>query len=145
VRVPGARAPCDHRGVLARALLLAASLLAVAGFAVGAHQWRQEAAGERLIRGVGPIAPADAVRADRHLRRAARLNPDRNPDIARAIVLLERRRPAPAIAILRAITRDEPRNIEAWAWLQNAARDARDPALVRIAGTRIRGLRPPLD
>jgi predicted Zn-dependent protease len=124
-------------------LMVAAAAAVIAWLGVGLYQWSNEDRGRRLIEPAARATPAQADRADRFLRRAGRLSPDQGPQIARGIAALEAGRREVARRILLAVTRAEPRNIEAWAWLRNVALETDDRALVALTTRRIEELRPP--
>jgi predicted Zn-dependent protease len=131
--------------MLARIALVAAATVVAGWLGAGLYEWRNQDRAEEIIRPAERVTPAQADRADRLLRRAQRLNPDQVLEIDRGIAALEAGRAAKARRILLGVTRAEPENIEAWAWLRNAADSAGDRALFRLATRRIAELRPPVD
>jgi predicted Zn-dependent protease len=131
--------------MLARVALVTAAIGVAAWLGVGVYEWRNQDRAEELIRPAARATPAQADRADRLLRRAQRLNPDQGLEINRGIAALEAGRAAKARRILLGVTRAEPQNIEAWAWLRNAADAAGDRALFGLATRRIAELRPPVE
>jgi predicted Zn-dependent protease len=77
--------------------------------------------------------PATAARAEADLKAARLLNPDRTPDVGRALILWNSGRPAGARAALEDVVRDEPDNLSAWtalAWVSEGD-DARVAAHLR--------------
>lgn len=101
-----------------RIALVAAALLACAGFALGIRQVRDQRTAERLIGGPVPLSAAKAARARRLLDRASELNPDSEPDLLRAQLDLRRQDKPAAQRILLPLTRREPENIAAWYLLE---------------------------
>lgn len=85
--------------------------------------------------------PVQAAEAERRLERAGQLNPDRRPDLVRGVLLLRAERPREAIPVLEELARDEPENVEAWAFLAVAAATI-DPTLARSARSRVAQLNP---
>jgi hypothetical protein len=118
--------------------------LAVAGWlALGFVQARAERQAEEVALPLRQLSPGELARARDLLDRAGTLNPDPQRDITRGILLIDQNRHAAAARAFLEVTRREPENIEAWSWVQNAARD-RDPRLARLVEERMRELRPPL-
>jgi hypothetical protein len=128
--------------VLSRLAVALAALTVAAGFGVGIHQALSLNAGEKLLARPGRLTSARARVADRDFRRAARLNPGVDPAIDRGILAYFRHRPRRAERLLLAVTRREPQNIAAWAWLNNAARAAGDRRLEALSRAKIVQLRP---
>jgi Tetratricopeptide repeat len=85
--------------------------------------------------------PATVARAEADLKAARALNPDRTPDVGRALILWSAGRPADARAVLEDVVRDEPDNLSAWtalAWVG----DGDDPRLGRRVAAQLRRLDP---
>ena len=122
-----------------RIALVAAALLACAGFGLGIRQVREQAKAARLIGARVPPSAAKAARARRLLDRASELNPDTEPDLLRAQLDLRRADKPAAQRILLSVTRREPENIAAW-YLLEVVTFRRDPALNVRAGERVREL-----
>jgi hypothetical protein len=97
---------------LARAVVAVIALVVIAWLGVIERDIRLFdrgiAAGGRLN------APQTIARAESDLRAARLLNPDRTPDIGRAVVLRTVGRPAAARALLEDVVRAEPDNLSAW-------------------------------
>ena len=89
----------------------------------------------------GEHGATELARARPLLRTYRRLNPDRRPDLAEAVLLGRAGREADAVALLRRTVAAEPESIEAWALLARAAKTA-DPALAARARARLRALAP---
>jgi hypothetical protein len=83
--------------------------------------------------------PATAERAEADLRAARLLNPDRTPDIWRALVLATAGRPG-ARPLLEDVVRAEPDNLSAWTALGWAAGE--DAALERRVAAEMKRLDP---
>jgi hypothetical protein len=96
-------------------------------------------------RGVAAAArlddPARAARAERELHAASRLNPDRTPDIRRALILWLGGHTPAARALLEDAVAAEPDNLSAWTALDWVA-GSRDPRRAREALAEMRRLDP---
>jgi hypothetical protein len=115
---------------VARACVAALALAMLAWLSVMALDDRAFRRGVELsgrVRG-----PADAMRAERALRDARRMNPDSAPDVARAILYEGRGAPERSAVVLESVLRREPDNLAAWALLYRLAR-TRNPATARRA------------
>jgi hypothetical protein len=64
--------------------------------------------------GAGTASSEDVRHADRWFDQAAKLNPDREPDIEKARLLHEVGEDHDSLGISRKVVADEPENIEAW-------------------------------
>jgi predicted Zn-dependent protease len=128
----------------ARAVMACISLAVAGWLALGLYQSRSEEQAKDVVLPFNRLDEREARRAERLLDRAAWLNPDVQPDIYRAILALDRGRSGPAVRTILGVTRREPRNIEAWAWLSTLARLDGDRALAARADRRIAELRPPV-
>jgi len=137
---PGGPAPPRRRATAARAGL---GLLAVAILLPLAAAYRARTLAERageLRERAGEAMSEPQFREIRGLlRRAQRWNPDPDPEVVEAQILLDRERPYDAVAPLRAAVAAEPRNAAAWALLGVAAR-REDPPLAALARRRAREL-----
>jgi predicted Zn-dependent protease len=130
--------------VASRALLLLLALAAIGFLALGLRQADDQ---RRALAAVLPqrqLSPAQADRARRLLDRAGQAYPGVEPELLRGILQLDLGQPRQAARTLLDVVHREPQNIEAWAWLANAARDAHDTALLARARARILVLRPPV-
>jgi predicted Zn-dependent protease len=122
--------------------LVALALLAAGWLAVQERVARAETELSRIAFDTrAPLTPERVARADELLETARRLNPDRRPDLIEAFLLNRRDRQREAMTLLRGTVRDEPRSLEAWALLAQAA-DAVDPQLAAAARARARELAP---
>jgi predicted Zn-dependent protease len=83
----------------------------------------------------------DGARAASLLKSAGVLNPDRQVDILRAELAVERGDRAAAERILRGVVAAEPMNAQAWVAL---ARSATDGQTLRLAFRRLAALVPPV-
>ena len=109
--------------MLARVAVGVVAVLVIAWLAVLVRDVRLQ---ERAVEDSRPgatRAELDAAAAD--LRRARYLNPDREPDIALAVVENARGRQAQAIALIEDVVRAEPDNLLAWELLAVYARGDR--------------------
>lgn len=104
-----------------RAASLIIVLVVCAWFALGIRQATSLTAAETLVDAQTHATAAQARRVQSLLDEAAMLNPDREVDILRARILLERGQDRPALGIIEGVTRAEPQNIEAWLWLAHAS------------------------
>jgi predicted Zn-dependent protease len=103
-----------------RVAVVTVSLVVLAWFALGIHQSDDLSAASAIASRPHPSAAA-AHHADALLDSAATLNPDRTVDITRAQLALARGDSARARAILLALTRAEPQNLDAWIGLVRAS------------------------
>ena len=125
--------------MLARGALIAVALVVIAWLAVLERDVRLQARAERDSR--HGATPAQLARAADDLRRARFLNPDRDPDVSRAVVESSRGHRAQAIALIEDVVRAEPDNLLAWGLLAVYARGT-EPAAVRRAFDARRRLDP---
>jgi predicted Zn-dependent protease len=130
---------------LALRIALVAALGACAlWLADGLGPARDQAAAIELTTGAErPPSAVEVARAERLLARAAGETRSQEPDVQRAQLLLFAGRTAPAVRLLTAVVRREPRNYEAWDTLARAAERA-DPALAARARERYAALSPPV-
>jgi predicted Zn-dependent protease len=84
---------------------------------------------------------ATIARADADMRDARLLNPDRTPDLGRAVILVTTGRRDEARKLLEDVVRDEPDNLSAWDAL-DFVNDDRDPVLQRRVAAEIARLDP---
>jgi hypothetical protein len=126
--------------LIAPVLCAGLALLASAWFALGAHQAHDLARAQAIVSGAATLSSAQADRAASLLRAAKTLNPDREVDVVRAQVAVEAGHLRAARRILLGVTREEPRNVEAWLWLARASSDDTPQYLRAVA--HVRGLEP---
>ena len=123
-------------------LALALPALAIAAWlAIGYYDANREQRGLRLSKTEAAVRDEGVAReADGLLRDAETLNPDPTPKVERATLAIRRHRYEEAIAILRPVVLDEPRNFDAWILLANAAGEAGQGGLLARALLRSRQL-----
>jgi predicted Zn-dependent protease len=118
--------------------------VAIAGWlglqAVGA---RADADASRVLLAERTPSAEQLTRATELIGRMERLNPDTRSRQLRGLVAYRRGDMRRAAAIFRALARDEPENLQAWALLARAA-ERYDPPLAATARSRIRALAPPV-
>ncbi len=102
-----------------RSALLLVAVAACAWFVVGARQAHEVDQATNAVSAANPTA-AQLDAAAAQLRSASFLNPDRTVDILKARVAIRQHRLPRARAILAAVTRAEPQNLEAWIWFTGA-------------------------
>jgi hypothetical protein len=85
--------------------------------------------------------PGTIARAESDMRGARLLNPDRQPDIGRAVILVTTGRQPEARRVVEDVVRAEPDSLSAWDALGFVNR-GRDPALRRRVDAAIRRLDP---
>lgn len=124
-----------------RVLLVLVSLVAVAWFVLGARQAHDISRATSIVQG-SSVSAAQARRVNQLLDSASALNPDREVQLLRAAVDIDRNRTARAQTILAQVTRAEPENIVAWDLLLQAA--GSDVQLQAKAFKRIAELEPPV-
>jgi hypothetical protein len=127
---------------LARAACGVIAVLAAAWFVLGIHQAHDLNAATSIANQGSRISPADARKVTSLVGSARTLNPDRQLDIVEGQAALESGSPRAAVRILLPVTRDEPRNVEAWVGLARAAGGS--PALFKHALTVVAQLDPDL-
>jgi predicted Zn-dependent protease len=98
---------------VARVVLLALSLVAIAWFVLGARQARDISQVTAIVQG-SSVTAAQARQANQRLDSAATLDPDREVALLRAVLASERNHEARARTIVEQVTRAEPDNIVAW-------------------------------
>jgi predicted Zn-dependent protease len=128
---------------MAARVALAVAAVAVLGWlAVGLWAARLAAEGRDVARAPGAVRAGErASRALDRLRHAARLAPDGDPDLDRAWLLHRLGRDPEAIALLRRLVREQPRNADYWAQLARVSARTR-PRVARAARARLRALVP---
>jgi predicted Zn-dependent protease len=126
--------------MIARAVAAAVALLVCAWFALGARQAHDTTAATSIVQANSTLTRAQARDADALVHSAALLNPDQTVNILRGRVAVEGGRDAEARRILAAVTREEPRNLEAWVALASALPN--NEKLFRQALNRVRQLEP---
>ena len=114
----------------ARVAAAVVAVLVLGWFAVLERDARRQVSGTEVLRAGG--APAVLESGERDLRAARLLNPDRRPDIDRALLLQALGRTRDALDLTEDVVRDEPDNLFAWGVLSVLAQNA-DPAAVRRA------------
>jgi hypothetical protein len=128
--------------LLVRVLVLGLALAACAWYVVGIRQARAVDQVSSIVSGGGQITPAQARHASDLLNSAAFLNPDRQVDVLRAEVKLDRGELPAARRILWRVVEGEPDNLAAWLTLARASvHDLRDFYAAAFA---IRQLVPPV-
>ena len=121
--------------------------IAVAVIAIAAIGWlavleRGTRLYERGIAAGGSLDdPRTVARAESDLEDARLLNPDRTPDVGRAVTLWITGRAADARSLLEHVVASEPDNLSAWTALRWVDAGA-DPALERRVAAEIRRLDP---
>ena len=103
-----------------RTLGVAVAVVACAWFALGIRQSTSLSQAEAIIGAKQHVTASQARAATSLLNHAGTLNPDRQVDIDRVHVLLERNHVAQARRLAAALTHAEPQNIEVWLWLARA-------------------------
>ena len=119
---------------------VAVAVVACAWFALGIRQATSLTQAEAIIGAKQHVTAAQGRAATALLNHASTLNPDRQVDIDRVHVLLERNHVAQARRLANALTRAEPQNIEVWLWLAHA--EGGDPQRYYAALVRARRLEP---
>jgi predicted Zn-dependent protease len=119
---------------------LALALVVCAWFALGVRQATSLTHAEAIIYAQPYTTAARARVAEALLDEAGWLNPDRQVEIDRAHILLERHDPKAALPIAESVVGAEPQNIQAWLWLAHS--EETDPAMVLHAIRRAQALDP---
>jgi predicted Zn-dependent protease len=125
---------------VARIVTCLVAIAACAWFVLGIRQAHDLSSATSLISSGRVASDAQYERALALLRGARALNPDQEVNILRGEAALNHGDPQAAQRILWAVTRSEPRNLEAWLWLAKASNGNRQ--LVLGALTRVRALEP---
>jgi predicted Zn-dependent protease len=129
------------RAMAARALLLLLCIPAVVFLGLQLHSVRLDESALDVIQGKSANA-AEVARAQRLLERAGEHNPTSEPEFRKAQLLSFAGRPAQAVAVLRAIVRDEPDHLPAWILLARVADESGDATLAEQARDRAQALNP---
>jgi hypothetical protein len=125
--------------VLARAAVALIAVAAIGWLAVMERDARLYDRG--LAAGGGLDDPRTIAQAEADLREARLLNPDRTPDVARALVLFTTGRQDRAQALIEDVLRAEPDNLSAWGAL-GYANSGKDPAVDERVRRQVRRLDP---
>lgn len=114
-----------RRPALATAGLLALALLIAVWFGIGVRQSTTQNHAEAIIESASRLTAAQARQASRLLDDAGTLNPNRQIELDRSTLMLERGDPVAARDDAAAVIRAEPQNVQAWLTLAYASsRDA---------------------
>lgn len=125
--------------MLARLVVAVVAVLAIGWLAVMERDARLY---ERGIAAGGSLDdPATIARAEKDLRDARLLTPDRTPDVGRSLILWTVGRSPEARAVLEDVVRSEPDNLSAWTAL-GWVNDGEDAALQRRVEAEVRRLDP---
>jgi HAMP domain-containing protein len=130
----------SDRRLVARVLAAGAALVVCAWFALGIRQSTSLDRAQALIAGQFFASPARATEVEHLLDNAGFLNPDRQVDLDRVQILLERGHAAAARQVARGVVAAEPQNIQAWLALAHAA--GPDRAVLDEAIDHIKQLEP---
>jgi hypothetical protein len=125
----------------ARFAIAALAVAVCAWFVVGAIQTDNENRATAVINGGGTPTPAQTAQIEHWLDTAGTLNPDHNIDLLRAQAEVRAGQSAKALALMKRIVRDEPRNADAWIVFGFAAQ-SQSPALARLAHAEVLDLAP---
>jgi hypothetical protein len=121
---------------------VAVGLIALASIAWLAVMERDARLYDRGLAAGGRLdEPGTIAQAEADLRAARTLNPDRTPDVARALVLFTAGRQAAAQALIEDVLRAEPDNLSAWSAL-GYANSGKDPAVDDRVQEQVRRLDP---
>lgn len=118
----------------------AAALVACAWFVLGAIEAHEVSVATGIVATPGTPGASALSHAASELSSAGFLNPDRTVDILEGRVAIKRGQITHAQRILRAVTRAEPENLEAWIWLTGASLG--DHAAAALGASRIAELDP---
>jgi predicted Zn-dependent protease len=113
--------------MIGRVALTALAVLVCAWFVLGSRQAHDLDSATSIVEGATAPNAQQATRARALLSSAATLNPDRQVDVERGMLALERGHRAQAVSILERVTREEPMNLVAWVDLAQAGYS--DPAV----------------
>lgn len=116
------------------------ALVAAAWFGLAATESHDLSVATAIVAAPGEPGPAEVSRAASALSSASFLNPDRNVDVLKGRLYIESARVPLARSVLRAVTRDEPSNLDAWIWFTGAS--IGDRAAARIGAAHIAELDP---
>lgn len=126
-----------------RVALVAVALAAVGFLGIGLRAAAPQAQGRELIG--AELDGATYRRALSLFRDAQRLNPDTDPELLEAgLLLVAGEEPREAAAVIEGVVRREPENSKAWALLANATAEI-DPRRAREARVELRRVKPPVE
>jgi Flp pilus assembly protein TadD len=125
----------------ARFAIAALAVAACAWFVIGVIQSHNQSRATALINGGGTPTAAQTAQIEHWLDRAATLNPDRTIDLLRAQAEVRAGQGAKALALMKRVVADEPRNADAWVVFGFAAQ-SQSPALARLAHAELLKLVP---
>ena len=121
------------RSTVVRLLVVGSALLVAAWFAVGVRQAIDTNRAAAILQSSARLTPARARTADRLLRVASFLNPDRQVQLLRSQAALAAGDRATARRLAAEVTRLEPLNAAAWYQLVRATGPTAARALQRLA------------
>jgi hypothetical protein len=125
--------------IAARICLAVVALLVIGWLAVMQRDVRLQERGVGLLASIA--VEGRAAQAESDLRGARLLNPDRTPDLHRAVLYALAGQTRAAAALAESVARDEPDNLSAWRALLMISGD-RLPRTAQRARTAIRRLDP---
>jgi predicted Zn-dependent protease len=106
---------------IVRAVIAGVALVVCAWFALGIREAHEVTVATQIVSSARAPTSAALRSAAGELSSAAFLDPDRTVDILRGRVAIKQGRIADARRILSAVTREEPRDLEAWIWFTGAS------------------------
>jgi hypothetical protein len=112
--------PADRRALVVRTVVIAASLIVCAWFALGIRQAHDLARATSIVSGPGSVGPGQARQASALLRSAAVLNPDSQVDLLKGQLAFRDGDRASAGRLFADVAKREPMNLMAWFWLAQA-------------------------
>jgi hypothetical protein len=123
---------------------VAVALAAIAWLALGLRAIHLEAEGRQVLENAqrGQVTPSELREGLDLLRRAQRVNPDKDPRLAEVVLLIEAGRENAAIDLAERVMADEPENLEGWLVLYFAAIRTGDASRAVRALGRIEDLDP---
>jgi hypothetical protein len=122
--------------------MIALAIVVCAWYVLGIRQSRAVDQASATVSHGGAVTAAEARQASAQLSSARFLNPDRQVDVLRAELYLDRGDLAAAQRILKSVVRSEPDNLAAWIALARSS--IGDPKDFYAAAFRIRQLVPPV-
>jgi alkylation response protein AidB-like acyl-CoA dehydrogenase len=126
-----------------RAGLIVVAVIAAAWFVIGIRQSTGLNRAQTILGSARTtLSAAQAGQARAAIDEASTLNPDRQVELDRSLLALDRGQSVTARHDAAAVTRAEPQNLDAWVALARTAGD--DPALFSLALERVRQLEPRL-
>jgi hypothetical protein len=111
-----------------------------AWFGLGIHESHEVSLATGILSAPQQPSRAELARAAAALSSAGLLNPDREIDVLKGRVAVKRGQVPLARSILRAVTRAEPQNLDAWIWFTGASLG--DHADTQLGAGRIAQLDP---